>query len=277
MQFVKYEATGNDFILVQAAEDARNWPPLARALCHRHFGVGADGLLVLTSTAPPFKLLMFNPDGSLAEVCGNGLRCFAKHVVEAGMAPSGEIVVETGAGPRHVLPYPQGNSVRQVRVNMAQPLFRAEQIPIAEQIDIIPILDYPLTVGRRRLLLGLVSMGNPHAVAFIQSPLARFPLGQIGHRVEHHSLFPQRVNFEIARVLDRQHIEARVWERGAGETLACGSGACAIAVVAHLKGYVDDQVKVNLPGGSLTIDWPGKGDVHLSGEVRRVFNGDWEE
>jgi diaminopimelate epimerase len=166
---------------------------------------------------------------------------------------------------------------------MGTPHFRAEDIPVIidspkkgrGEVDIMPILDYPLTIAGRDLPLSFVSMGNPHAVSFLSQPVADFPLAEIGPQVENHPIFPERVNFEIARVLNRNKIEARVWERGAGETLSCGSGACAIAVIAKLKGYTDDKVDIMLPGGNLTIKWDGAGEVYLSGPVEEVFTGEW--
>ena len=168
---------------------------------------------------------------------------------------------------------------------MGTPLFKAEDIPVGlgdrekghEQLDIISIIDYPLKVARRDLILSLVSMGNPHAVAFLSEPVADFPLTKIGPEVENHNIFPERVNFEVARVLGRDKIEVRVWERGATETLSCGSGACAVAAIARLKGYADKEIDIMLPGGGLTVEWDGEGEIYLTGPVEEVFTGDWPE
>ncbi|MCJ7655809.1 MAG: diaminopimelate epimerase, partial [Dehalococcoidia bacterium] len=173
--------------------------------------------------------------------------------------------------------------VTHAKVNMGTPRFKAGDIPVLidkpkkgrGEVDIKPIIDYPLTIGRRGLILSFVSMGNPHAVTFLSQPIADFPLSVVGPQVENHPVFPERVNFEIARILSRNKIEARVWERGAGETLSCGSGACAIAVIARIKGYIDDEVDIMLPGGNLTLTWDGVGEVYLSGPVEEVFTGDW--
>ncbi|MCX6009109.1 MAG: diaminopimelate epimerase [Chloroflexi bacterium] len=284
MNFTKLQATGNDFILIDARNMERDWPKLARDMCHRHCGIGTDGLLlVMPSNAANLRMQMFNPDGSEAEVCGNGLRCFAKYVIDRQIVPGPNLTVDTMAGIRTIEASRSQGKVNRATVNMGTPHFRAEDIPVIidspkkgrGEVDIIPILDYPLTIAGRDLPLSFVSMGNPHAVSFLSQPVADFPLAEIGPQVENHPIFPERVNFEIARVLNRNKIEARVWERGAGETLSCGSGACAIAVIAKLKGYTDDKVDIMLPGGNLTIKWDGAGEVYLSGPVEEVFTGEW--
>ncbi len=277
MKFSKLQATGNDFILMNAIGLERNWADLTQTMCQHHFGIGADGLiLVQDSTIADLKMRIFNPDGSEAEVCGNGLRCFAKYVIEKGM--SGYLLsVETLSGVRKVKAYMLGNKVNRVEVNMGIPQFQPEQIPLKAKVDIIPILDYPLVIDGKELTLSLLSMGNPHAVTFLSQPLIDFPLAEIGPKIEKHPIFPQRTNFGIARVLSREKIEARVWERGVGETLACGSGACAIAVAAQLLNYVDRQVDIILKGGILTVSWDMVGEVVLAGPVKEVFRGEWLE
>jgi diaminopimelate epimerase len=287
MRFTKLQATGNDFIVVDAITKAAAWPKLAQAMCNRHFGVGADGLmLVQSSTSADLKMRLFNSDGSEAEVSGNGLRCFARYAIETGLVGSmparGEpdkfrLSVETLAGVRKVEAYMSGNKVSRVEVNMGSPRFQPEQIPVNAKVDITPVLNYPLDIDGRELPLCLVSMGNPHAVTFLSQPVADFPLDAIGPKVEMHPMFPQRTNFEVARVLDRKRIEARVWERGVGETLACGSGASAIAVGARLLEYADDEVDIILAGGTLTLSWDGRGEVLLGGPVEEVFAGEWPE
>jgi diaminopimelate epimerase len=287
MKFSKLQATGNDFILVDTITGPRggDWGELARAMCDRHFGIGADGLiLVQDSTIADLKMRIFNSDGSEAEVSGNGLRCFAKHAIEKGVigkvsSRAGQsnrsLTIETLSGVKKAKAYMSGNKVNQVEVNMGLPRFQPEQIPIRVKVDIIPILDYPLVVDRKKLSLSLLSMGNPHAVSFVSRPISAFPLADIGPKVEMHPMFPQRINFEIARVLSRGKIEARVWERGVGETLACGSGACAIAVAAQLLDYVNRQVDIILEGGTVTVSWDREGEVLLTGPVKEVFTGEW--
>jgi len=276
MNFSKLQATGNDFILVDARKVDQNWAELAQAICQRHFGVGADGLiLVQNSRVADLKMRIFNPDGSEAEACGNGLRCFVKYSIERGIVDKTNLTIETLPGIRKANAYMSQGKVNQVEVNMGMPRFQPEQIPIRVEVDIIPILNYPLELGGEKLAVSLVSMGNPHAVNFISEPVADFPLTEIGPKVERHAIFPQRTNFEIARVLSRGKIEARVWERGVGETLACGSGACAIAVAARLLNYVNSKVDIMLPGGVLALSWDGIGEVLLSGPVEEVFIGEY--
>jgi diaminopimelate epimerase len=273
MRFTKMQATGNDFVMIDARTDERDWSALARALCPRRFGVGADGLiLVLDSGRADFRMRIFNPDGSEAETCGNGLRCFARYVFEKGLSRRKALTIETLAGVVHA-------EIRDglVRIGMGTPQFEPSKIPAAVEDREGPVLDYPLTVGRRELALSLVSMGNPHAVAFMSDPVSDFPLHEIGPLIEHHRLFPKRTNFEIVNLLDRGHLRVRIWERGAGETLSCGSGACAVAVAAHLKGFTGDAVEVQVPGGALQLEWSGQGEVHLTGPAERVFEGEWPE
>jgi diaminopimelate epimerase len=284
MNFTKSQATGNDFILIDARNMERDWAKLAQAMCHRHFGIGADGLiLVMALDAATLRMRMLNPDGSEAEICGNGLRCFAKYVIDRQIAPGPSLAVETMAGSRTVQAFLSQGKVHQVRVNMGVPRFSAKDIPVvmgeAEKgrgaVDIMPILDYALDVHGKKLTLSFVSMGNPHAVDFLSQPVAEFPLSEIGPQVERHPIFPERVNYEVARVVNSTKIEARVWERGAGETLSCGSGGCAVAVVARLKGYTGDDVDIVLPGGDLIVAWDGAGEVYLTGPVQDVFDGEW--
>ncbi len=277
MKFSKLQATGNDFILVNAMNMERNWAELAQDICQHHFGIGADGLiLVQDSTIADLKMRIFNPDGSEAEVCGNGLRCFAKYVIEKGVSGY-QLSVETLAGIRKVKAYMSGNEVNRVEVNMGMPQFQPEQIPFKAEVDIIPILNYPLVIDGKELSLSLLSMGNPHAVSFSSQSITDFPLAEIGPKVERHHMFPHRTNFGVARVLSKEEIEARVWERGVGETLACGSGACAVAVAAQLLDYVGEQVDIILKGGILTVSWDRVGEVLLAGPVKEVFRGEWLE
>ncbi|MFC1848497.1 diaminopimelate epimerase [Chloroflexota bacterium] len=276
MNFSKMQGAGNDFVLIDARELELDWPALAKSICHRHYGVGADGLLlVLPSEAAEFRLRMFNPDGSEAEACGNGLRCFAKYVRDSDFTASDEFIIETMAGTRKARIL--GDD--EIRVGMGAPVFDPAAIPvIVERRDEQgPVLDYSVKVDGTELRVSFVSMGNPHAVCFLSEPIADFPLTEIGPRVEHHRMFPNRVNFEVANVIDRNKIKARVWERGAGETLACGSGACAIAVIARLKEISDNPVDIVLPGGTLIVDWNGSGEMLLSGPARLVFHGVWED
>ena len=286
MDFTKMQGAGNDFILVETGSVDQNWSQIAIAMCNRHFGIGGDGLLLLLpSDKADFQMRVFNPDGSEAEACGNGLRCLAKYSLYKGLANprAHQILVETVAGIRMVRIHKAGGKVTKIQVGMGAPKFGVKDIPVAielgkgNSVDIKPILNYPVAIEGRELLLDFVSMGNPHAVYFAQYPVSDFPLSQLGPRVEQHKIFPNRVNFEVARVINQQQIEARVWERGVGETLACGSGACAVAVAARLHGYIDNKVDIKLPGGILDVEWDGIGEVFLGGPAEVVFTGKWAE
>jgi len=286
MNFTKLQGTGNDFILAETSDMQRDWSQVAVAMCDRHLGVGADGLLLLLpSKEAHFQMRVFDPDGSEAEACGNGLRCLAKYALEKGLISAGtdQILVETIAGVRKVKLYQKGGKLIRIQANMGKPEFHADDIPVVINegegsiVDIKSMLSYPVIVDGTNLLLNLVSMGNPHAVYFWQNPVSDFPLSRLGPKVEHLAIFRNRVNFEVARVMSRQQIEARVWERGAGETLACGSGACAIAVAAQLYGYIDNKVNIKLPGGILGVEWDRVGEVFISGPAEIVFTGEWSD
>lgn len=285
LPFWKMHGAGNDFVVAEVeALDVSDeaWGELAVEICDRHFGVGADGLiLVQPSTVADRKMRIFNADGSDGEMCVNGIRCFAKYCLDRGLveAPDGRMVVETGPGPVPVEATrgPDG-LVQSVRVTAAVPdLDPAASGVAVEQVG--PVLDLPVTVedaqGASTQQVAIVSMGNPHAVQFIEQPPEEYPLERIGPLMEHHDLFRHRTNYEVARVLDRSRIEMRVWERGVGETMACGSGACAVVVAAQQRGDVDNVVDVRLPGGTLRIEWPGGGSVVLTGPAATVFESEW--
>jgi len=284
MNFTKMQGAGNDFILVEVSNVDRDWSQMAITMCDRHFGIGGDGLVVVSpSDRADLRMREFNADGSEAEACGNGLRCVAKYAAERGLidARAYQVSVETMSGIRKAKLYKPAGKVTGIQVSMGKPEFGAKDIPVLVELsqseipDIKPILDYPITVDGKELLLNFVSMGNPHAVCFWQQPVSDFSLSQLGPAVEQHRLFPNRVNFEVANVINRQRIEARVWERGVGETLACGSGACAVAVIAQIRGYVSNRVDIKLPGGTLSVEWDGIGEVLLNGPAEVVFSGEW--
>jgi diaminopimelate epimerase len=278
LSFTKMHGAGNDFVVVDGEDDGTNWGRLALAVCDRHYGIGGDGLLVLTSSAAAdIGMRIFNADGSEASACGNGLRCIVKYYLDKKGIPvkEGKVTVETLSGVRQAwFTRTEGSSAR-VRVGMGIP--GPEMKPLTggpQQVD-IKSLEYNAVVHGEVLRLGLVSMGNLHAVHFIQTPVAGFALAEIGPTVEHYPYFPRSANFEVARVLDEGHIEARVWENGVGETLACGSGACAIAVAARVWNLANDSVMVSLPGGNLGIEWDGNSEVYLTGPAETVFRGEW--
>jgi len=284
IKFTKLHSAGNDFVLVEAAGLNMDWSELARAMCHRRFGVGGDGLLLLLpSQQADFTMRIFNADGSEAEACGNGLRCLVHYIFTRGLAKDTNMVtVATAAGMRKARLFTEGRELVRIESSMGAPQLKAEAIPVAAEqgrgeidLEMGFISSYPLVVKGRKLALSFVSMGNPHAVHFTRKQVASFPLERIGPLVEEDKLFPKRVNFEVANVINDKLIEVRVWERGVGETLACGSGGCAVAVAARLLGYVGDEVDIKLPGGTLRVRWDGQGEVYLSGRAEVVFTGDW--
>jgi diaminopimelate epimerase len=282
MQFTKLQGLGNDFVLVDAIGKDRDWSRMAKTICRLHFGVGADGLLILlNSEKADFRMRVFNPDGSEAEACGNGLRCFVRYLVAHGMVSGETFSIETMAGIRAARLIQNGSS-SLIQVGMGKPEFNPKNIPVAAEpgkgkmFDIM-LGDYPLEMSGKKLLLNFISMGNPHAVCFIDEPVADFPLKNIGPAVEKYRIFPHGVNFEIARVLSRTRIEMRVWERGAGETLACGSGACAVAIAAQLQGLCDSKVEISLSGGTAEVKWNKKEEAYLTGPAEKVFTGEWPE
>ncbi len=275
MNFTKMQATGNDFILVTGDGDRSDF---ARRTCDRHFGIGADGLITVTAVGPGvINMRIFNADGSEAEACGNGLRCAARYAVAQGLVAAGsdELEIVTSVGRRHVdITYVE-DQVGNLRVSLGKPIFRAADIPVLVDTADEPVQGYAVTVGERQYVMSFVSMGNPHAILYSDRPVAEFPLAAVGPLVEHHAIFPRRTNFEVVRRLAPDHLEQRTWERGVGETLACGSGACAAVVSARLHGLIRDTVTVSLLGGDVTVSWDGQGEVFLSGPAENIFSGSW--
>ena len=282
MKFTKMHGAGNDYVYVDARGLTQDWPRLAKKISDRHFGVGSDGLiLMLDSDVADLKMRMFNADGSEGEMCGNGIRCFAKYAIEGGaVAPLTQFLsVETLAGVRTVAPVYQGGRVSAARVSMGRPGLDPQDLPVTleptGQYLQGPVVNYPYEKDGFQLPLTFVSMGNPHAVTFLEQPVSGFELRVIGPKVEHDPIFPNRVNFEVVNVNGDGALAARVWERGSGETMACGTGACAIAVAARLQGFIQDRVDIRLPGGTLSVDWDGAGEVYLEGPAEEVFTGHW--
>jgi len=284
VHFIKMQGTGNDFIVMESGNIPRDWSHLATAMCDRHFGIGADGLLLVSPSATAdFKMQIFNADGSEADACGNGLRCVAKYAAINGIIEpnSQRIMIETITGTRQTVFNRTAGEIAAIQVGMGRPRFAAAEIPVVippsegRLVDINNMLSYQCSVEGQELTLNLISMGNPHAICFISHPVADFPLSGIGPQVENLPIFPQRANFEVAQVSSPQRIEARVWERGVGETLACGSGACAVAVAAQKHAYSGKNIDIILPGGAVTVDWDGSGEVYLGGPAEIVFTGEW--
>jgi diaminopimelate epimerase len=268
MRFEKMHGLGNDFLVVDDREaQPVDWPALARRVCVRHTGVGADGIMLIqTSDRADLRMRLFNADGSEAQMCGNGVRCVAEYVAVHGI--SGDHVVwETGGGP--VVTDRLGEGL--VTVDMGPPRFSPAAIP-ADFPGLDEVIDQPLQVGGLNLRVTCVSMGNPHCVTVVDDVDA-FPLGQVGPLVEHHAVFPQRTNFEIVQVLSRTRVRQRTFERGVGETNACGTGAAAVGVAMQRLGLSDSPVTVELRGGPLHIAWAPGQPVRMTGPAQRVYTG----
>jgi diaminopimelate epimerase len=272
MHFAKYQGTGNDFVMLSDVDDEiKLTPELVRRLCDRRFGIGADGVIRIAppSSGGDFFMDYVNSDGSVGEMCGNGIRCLAVFARHVGLTASDRIAVETRAGLKVVT-----MSTAGVAVDMGPPIFDPAAIPVLwEGSD---ALHAKIELPTEMMELACLSMGNPHAVAFVEDP-SSVPLGHLGPLIEHHDAFPNGTNVEFVRVVAPGHIEMRVWERGSGETLGCGTGAAAAAVAARLLRDTDSSVTVSLPGGDLIVEWRGvpgeNGSVFLDGPAKKVFEG----
>jgi diaminopimelate epimerase len=271
LDFTKLHGTANDFVYVDARRGFPGDPAaLAPRLCDRHRGIGADGLiLLLDSERADCRMAIYNADGSRPEMCGNGIRGFAKFVHDGRLVDADPLAVETDAGIKTVRVARQGGRVRTVDVDMGAPEWDGRRIPVAADGEVI---DHPLDVAGETWPVTCVSMGNPHCVVFVDAVDA-LPLETIGPAFERHPFFPQRVNTEFVRVVGPERLQMRVWERGAGETLACGTGACAAAVAAARTGRASRQVTVALRGGELQIDWQADDHVRMTGDAVEVFRG----
>lgn len=271
LEFTKLHGTANDFVYVDARRGFPGDPAaLAPRLCDRHRGIGADGLiLLLDSERADCRMAIYNADGSRPEMCGNGIRGFAKFVHDARLVEADPLAVETDAGIKTVRVVRHNGAVHSVAVDMGAPEWEGRRIPVAADGVVI---DHPLTVGDDHWRVTCVSMGNPHCVVFVDA-VESLALDRIGPAFEQHPFFPQRVNTEFVRVLGPERLEMRVWERGAGETLACGTGACAAAVAAARTGRAGRTVTVALPGGELRIEWQADDHVRMTGDAVEVFRG----
>ncbi|MBW2270093.1 MAG: diaminopimelate epimerase [Deltaproteobacteria bacterium] len=271
LPFTKMHGAGNDFVVLDGvSSELPELEPLAARLCDRHFGIGADQLLVVRpSESADFGMQIFNADGSQVEMCANGIRCFYKFVRDRGLTGADEIGVETLSGIVH----PRWAGPGRVTVDMGRPVLAPAEIPTTLGEDPGPVLDAPLEVAGQRLAVSSVSMGNPHAVIFVDDP-ATAPVEELGPLLERHPAFPNRVNVEFVTAVSRERIRQRTFERGTGETLACGSGACAVAVVSMLKGVVERRVAIELRGGELEIAWEDSdSSVFMTGPAAEVFTG----
>ena len=276
MKFTKMQGLGNDYVYVNCFKEKIDNPPeLARRISDRHFGVGSDGLIMINpSDKADFEMEMYNADGSRGEMCGNGIRCVAKYVYDYGLTDKTHSSVETLGGIKYLDLTVEEGKVKIVKVDMGKPELEPLKIPVKASGD--KAVDEPILVGGKEYRMTCVSMGNPHAVIFIGCDVREFPLEEIGPKFENHERFPNRVNTEFVRVIDRRTAEMRVWERGSGETLACGTGACAVAVACALNGFTEDEVTVRLLGGDLQIRWDREKDtVFMTGPAEVVFDGEW--
>ncbi len=287
MKFTKMQGLGNDYVYVNCLEEKVNDPSeTARYVSDRHYGIGADGLiLICPSEKADFEMMMYNADGSRGEMCGNGIRCVAKYVYDYGLTDKTSISIETLGGIKYLdLTVEDGKAV-QIRVDMDVPELRAERIPIhvnAANGDAKTsagagrVVDEPIAVDGMEYRMTGVSMGNPHVVVFLDD-VKNMDIQKIGPKFENHERFPNRINTEFVRVIDRQTIEMRVWERGSGETLACGTGACAAAVASILNGLAERKVTVKLLGGDLLVEWDEKSKrVYMTGPAVTVYEGEIE-
>ncbi|MDP8236938.1 MAG: diaminopimelate epimerase [Candidatus Erginobacter occultus] len=266
LEFTKMQGLGNDFILLNDPDARLRLEPEAiRFLCDRHFGVGADGVIIVSpSERADLKMKIFNSDGSEAEMCGNGIRCFALYARDRGLSSGTEMAVETGAG--IIRPRIERD---QVAVDMGEPVFDAEKIPVNLPGEVV---DYPVVFAGRKVEITCVSMGNPHCVIFLP-PGEEPPVTELGPVIETDPLFPAKINVEFIRVRNPGEIDFAVWERGAGITLACGTGACAAVVAAARTGRTGREVLVHLPGGDLKIEWKENNHVFMTGPAVEVFRG----
>lgn len=274
LKFTKMQGAGNDYIYVNGFTTTMENPTqLAIELSNRNFGIGSDGLvLILPSDTCDFRMQMFNSDGSEAEMCGNASRCIGKYVYDNGLTDKKEITLETKAGVKYITLLDGDAKARRITVDMGEPILDPALIPV--NVSEQPVLNYPLDIDGKTWKISCVSMGNPHAAIFTEG-IKDFDLPVLGPKFENNPIFPRRTNTEFIEVVDRNTLNMRVWERGAGETLACGTGACAAAVASILNNYTDRKVVIHLLGGDLEIEWrESNNHVYMTGEAVTVFEGE---
>ena len=274
MKFTKMQGLGNDYVYVNCFEEKiENPSEVAIKVSNRNFGIGSDGLIMINpSKVADCEMEMYNADGSRSEMCGNGIRCVGKYVYDYGLTDKTSISVETLAGIKYLDFTIQDGKVKLVKVDMGSPELHPDNIPVVAEGD--TVIDESITVDGQEYRMTCVSMGNPHAVVYIDD-VKGLDINQIGPRFENHERFPKRVNTEFVKVLDRNTVEMRVWERGSGETLACGTGACAVAVACILNGLTEDKVTVKLLGGDLQIEWDRTNNkVYMTGPAEVSFDGE---
>lgn len=277
MKFTKMQGLGNDYVYINGfIEKIGNPAELAVKISDRHFGIGSDGLILINpSSVADFEMEMYNADGSRGEMCGNGIRCVAKYVYDYGLIDKTQISVETLSGIKYLVLTVENQKVVQVRVDMGKPELKPDRIPILAEGE--TVINVPIEVDGREYKMTGVSMGNPHVVIYMDD-IQHLDIERIGPKFENHECFPNRINTEFVKVLDRNTVEMRVWERGSGETLACGTGACAVAVACVLGGLTEEKITVRLLGGDLFIEWDREKDtVYMTGPAEVVFDGEWKE
>lgn len=276
MRFTKMHGCGNDYVYINCFEETVENPnELAIQVSDRHFGIGSDGLiLICPSKVADFQMKMYNADGSMGEMCGNGIRCVAKYVYDHGMADKTHITIETGAGIKNLDLTVEDGKVSLVRVDMGEPILEPAKIPVVSDKE--RVVNEPIEVQGQQWRMTCVSMGNPHAVVFV-TDTKHFAIEEIGPCFENHKLFPKRTNTEFVQFISRNEINMRVWERGSGETWACGTGTCASVVACILNGYTDNKVLVHLLGGDLQIEYDETSNhVFMTGPATTVFEGEFE-
>lgn len=274
MKFTKMQGLGNDYVYVNCfKETIENPPEMAKKVSNRNFGIGSDGLIMINpSDVADFEMEMYNADGSRSEMCGNGIRCVGKYVYDYGLTEKEHISVETLAGIKYLDLTVEDGKVKLVKVDMGSPELVPENIPIVA--DGNRVIDEPINVNGTEYRMTGVSMGNPHAVVYVED-VKGLDIEKIGPAFENHERFLNRVNTEFVKVLDRNTVEMRVWERGSGETMACGTGACAVAVACILNGFTEDKVTVKLLGGDLQIEWDKEADkIYMTGPAEVSFDGE---
>ena len=274
MKFTKMQGLGNDYVYVNCfKETIENPPEMAKKVSNRNFGIGSDGLIMINpSDVADFEMEMYNADGSRSEMCGNGIRCVGKYVYDYGLTEKEHISVETLAGIKYLDLTVEDGKVKLVKVDMGSPELVPANIPIVA--DGNRVIDEPINVNGTEYRMTGVSMGNPHAVVYVED-VKGLDIETIGPAFENHERFPNRVNTEFVKVLDRNTVEMRVWERGSGETMACGTGACAVAVACILNGFTEDKVTVKLLGGDLQIEWDKEADkIYMTGPAEVSFDGE---
>lgn len=279
MRVTKMHGAGNDYIYTLPTVERDDWEFLARSMSDRHFGIGGDGLIIgLRSDIADMRMRMWNADGSEAEMCGNGIRCLVKFAVEEGFLPpdADNVSVETLGGIKVLQLFRENGVITAARVDMGPPNFDPASLP-ANVEGPGPVIDLPILVDGMELKLTLVSVGNPHGIHYIDHDPAQFPLERIGPQVEHHPLFPRRVNFQVVQVLNPGEVNHRVWERGTGETLASGTSSTAVAAASRMRGFTGDRIVDHMRGGDLILEWDGTGSVFKTGPAVRVFDTEWPD